>query len=238
MKGKPVIGIVPLVDIQRESYWMLPGYVEGLREVGALPIIFPLTTDPGEIGQLCDMCDGILFTGGQDVDPNVYNSFRRKECGECCTERDNMESHLLEAAIRRNIPFLGICRGIQFINAYLGGTLYQDLPTEKPSETEHHMSPPYDRAVHKVEIVPDSPLSAIINEKIIGVNSYHHQAIKDLSPRLRTMATSEDGLIEAVYLPSVDFGWAVQWHPEFSFRADSNSRAILSEFVKNARTRA
>ncbi|MCQ2070997.1 MAG: gamma-glutamyl-gamma-aminobutyrate hydrolase family protein [archaeon] len=232
----PVIGIVPLVDIQRNSLWMIPGYMDGLREAGALPIMLPLTDDPKEISQICGMCDGILFTGGQDVEPAVYGEPKKDFCGETCVERDRMEYLILEQAISRNMPFLGICRGIQFINAALGGTLYQDLPTERPGGTDHHMSPPYDRQVHKVDIVPGSPLGTLLGHLRIGVNSYHHQAVKDLSPVLRCMAVSEDGLTEAVYHPGMDFGWAVQWHPELSYRTDRDSMEILRAFAEAARS--
>ena len=129
---------------------------------------------------------------------------------------------------------LGICRGIQFFNACLGGTLYQDLPTEYPSEVAHVMRPPYDQAVHSIALLPGSPLSALLGRTELGVNSYHHQAIKALPPGLGEMARSEDGLVEAVYLPDKSFVWAVQWHPEFSFRTDENSRKIFSAFVAAA----
>ena len=129
---------------------------------------------------------------------------------------------------------LGICRGIQFFNACLGGTLYQDLPTEHPSEVAHVMRPPYDQTVHSVALLPGTPLAALLGRAELGVNSYHHQAIKVLAPGLVEMARSEDGLVEAVYLPDKSFVWAVQWHPEFSFRTDENSRKIFSAFVAAA----
>lgn len=128
----------------------------------------------------------------------------------------------------------GICRGIQFFNACLGGTLYQDLPTEYPLEVAHVMRPPYDQTVHSVALLPGTPLAALLDRAELGVNSYHHQAIKALAPSLAEMARSEDGLVEAVYLPDKSFVWAVQWHPEFSFRTDENSRKIFSAFVAAA----
>ena len=106
-----------------------------------------------------------------------------------------MEQALLHLALERDLPVLGICRGIQFLNAVLGGTLYQDLPTEHPSQTQHHMTPPYDRAVHTVTIQPGTPLAELLGTEHIGVNSYHHQAVKTLAPCLTEMAWSEDGLI-------------------------------------------
>lgn len=225
---------MPLVDIQRESLWMIPGYFDGLRSAGAVPVMLPLTSDEGELSELLSMCDGILFTGGQDVDPSVYGACRSASCGECCGERDSMESLILGMVIDRGMPFLGICRGIQSVNAFLGGTLYQDLPSEYGSGVEHHMSPPYDRHVHDVLVREGSPLRNLLGRDRIGVNSYHHQAVKDLAPSLEVMAVSEDGLVEAVFLPGNPFGWAVQWHPELSYRVDDCSAAIFRAFAEAA----
>jgi putative glutamine amidotransferase len=144
-----------------------------------------------------------------------------------------MEKELLRQALEKDIPILGICRGIQFINAFLGGTLYQDLGKQHPSETEHHQKPPYDVPIHEVKIIQDSGLYRLLREYVISVNSYHHQAVKDVADELKVMAVSEDGLVEAVELPEKRFVWAVQWHPEFSYRVDDNSKLIFREFVKH-----
>ena len=231
---KPIIGVTPLWDSGRDSYWMLPGYMHGLETAGAIPIMLPLSTDSSALAQLTRLCDGFLFTGGQDVSPQLYGQSQSPACGEVCCELDSFEKELLMLALDADKPVLGICRGIQFINACLGGTLYQDLPTEHRSGTEHHMSPPYDRTVHTVRIAPKTPLASLLHKSEIGVNSYHHQAVKTLAPALSEMARSEDDIVEAVYLPDRKFVWAVQWHPELSFRSDENSRKIFSAFVRAA----
>lgn len=138
---KPIIGVTPLFDRERDSYWMLPGYLEGLEQAGAIPIVLPLPEDLDDLPQLVSLCDGLLFTGGQDVSPALYGETPKPTCGEICPARDRMEQALLHLALERDLPVLGICRGIQFLNAVLGGTLYQDLPTEHPSQTQHHMTP-------------------------------------------------------------------------------------------------
>ena len=231
---KAVIGVTPLWDRDRDSCWMLTGYLEGLELAGALPITLSLTEDAGGISQLVSLCDGFLFTGGQDVSPELYGEKPRAACGEICAKRDAFEQRLFAQALEQDKPMLGICRGIQFFNACLGGTLYQDLSTEHPSEVAHVMRPPYDQTVHSVALLPGSPLSALLGRTELGVNSYHHQAIRMLAPGLAEMARSEDRLVEAVYLPDKTFVWAVQWHPEFSFRTDENSRKIFSAFVAAA----
>ena len=161
---RPVIGIVPLVDHQRDSLWMLPDYMEGIAQAGGLPIMLPLTDDEAQLGQLLGMCSGILFTGGQDVDPAVYNAEKLEICGELCPRRDRMELPLLRAALEADKPVLGICRGLQFINAALGGSLYQDLSRQHPSNVCHRMQPPYHLPAHTVCLEAGSPLQALLGD--------------------------------------------------------------------------
>ena len=233
MKKRPLIGIVPLIDKERESYWMLPGYMEGIIEAGGTPIMLPLTDQPDMIKQFADTCDGILFTGGHDVLPETYHEEKLDICGECCEERDQMEKELLKKALDNDIAILGICRAIQLINAVLGGNLYQDLPTQKPSSTNHHQPAPYDLPIHPISIVKDTPMYDLLGQQI-DVNSCHHQAIRKLSPQLKAMAYSPDQIVEAVYMPEKHFVWAVQWHPEFLHKVDDNSKMIFKKFVEEA----
>ena len=228
---RPVIGVVPLYDIQRDSLWMIPGYLDGIAAAGGIPVVLPLTEEEQVLGQLANDVDGFLMTGGQDVSPALYGEERLDSCGETLPVRDGMESRIFQLCLERDVPVLGICRGIQLMNVLLGGTLYQDLPSQHPTETEHHMSPPYDRPVHQVEICKGTPLFDLIQTERMDVNSYHHQAVRDKAPALQTMAVSEDGLIEAVCLPERPFVWAVQWHPELSWRTDEKSRRIFEAFV-------
>ena len=228
---KPIIGIVPLVDIERESYWMLPGYMKGIEQAGGIPFMLPLTSDEENLQQLAEELDGFLYAGGQDISPNLYAQRRSRMCGQCCHERDEMETILFRMVYEQDKPLLGICRGIQCINVVMGGTLYQDLPSEHSSDTEHHQIPPYDVPVHSVKIIGDSPLYKLLKKEALMVNSYHHQAILTLAPKVSAMAVSEDGLIEAVCVPKKRFIWGIQWHPELSCLVDENSRKIFSEFI-------
>ena len=198
-------------------------------------MMMPLTGDRNEIRQMAEMMDGFLFTGGHDVSPSVYGQEEKKWCGECCPERDEMEKVLFWDAMEMDKPILGICRGIQLLNALMGGTLYQDLDKEHPSDVIHHQKPPYDAPVHSVQIEADSPLHEALGAEQIRVNSCHHQGIDELAKGLRPMAKAEDGLIEAVQLPGKKFVWAVQWHPEFSWKTDENSRKIFRAFVAACR---
>ncbi len=230
---KKIIGVCSLYDYEKKSIWMLPGYMNGIENAGGATIILPLTDDREVLISVLKNCSGVLLTGGQDVSPDFYGEKSIKECGETCKMRDKCEKIVLDYALENDIPVLGICRGIQFLNAYLGGTLYQDLDTQFKTETDHHMTPPYDRAVHNVDIVKDSPLYELLKKDRIGVNSYHHQAVKELAKPLTASAYSEDGLVEGVYMKDKKFVWAVQWHPEFSFESDEDSMKILSAFVSS-----
>lgn len=185
---RAMIGVIPLYDFAKSSYWMLPGYLEGLMEAGGLPVVLPLTADGAMLTQIANQCSGFLFTGGQDVTPEIYGAAALPCCGERCPARDEMEQALLPLILERDKPLLGICRGIQILNAALGGTLYQDLPEQHPSEVTHRQAPPYDLPAHEVELTADSPLRELLGKERLAVNSCHHQAIRTLAPGLRAMA--------------------------------------------------
>ena len=231
----PVIGLIPLYDDEKESYWMLPGYMRVLEKCGALPLMLPLTSDENELRQIFGLCAGLLLTGGHDVGTYVYGKEASDKCGIPCRERDTMEGILLEMALEEDKPVLGICRGIQFMNAYLGGDLYQDLPSEYDCKVEHHMAPPYDLSAHRVEVSEGSILAGIIGAGTHEVNSYHHQAVKTPAGSVDIMAVSEDGLIEAISVKNRKFAVGVQWHPEFSYEVNEESVKLVQAFVDACR---
>lgn len=226
-----VIGVTPLYDEERDSYWMLPGYMKMLEAENAIPMMLPLTAKEEELDYFLEICGGFLVTGGPDVSPSIYHAKKEAWCGPSCELRDKMEQYILKEAVERDKSVLAICRGLQLMNVCYGGTLYQDLAIEHPSCIAHRMKPPYGRVAHQVTLERDTPLYAILGKEQIGVNSCHHQAIKELSPSFRAMAFSEDGLIESIYRPSNKFVVGVQWHPEFSYEADENNRKIINAFV-------
>ena len=228
---KPIVGVMPLWDEEKDSMWMLPGYMDGILQAGGIPIIFPFLKDEEELEQLMDMCDGFLLTGGHDISPEIYHEEPLEGLIDACPKRDLMETMVLKRAIDEDKPVLGICRGLQFINAVLGGSLYQDLPTQYPSETKHRQQAPYDLPSHEVDIVEGSPLHGCLKMEKLPVNSCHHQGVKKVAEGLEVMATSTDGIVEAAYMPDHHFLWAVQWHPEFSYKTDTNSRKIFRAFI-------
>lgn len=229
------IGIIPLFDEEKDSYWLVPDYMKMLEQQGGIPLMLPLTTNPTVLDYFLSICDGFLLTGGHDVSPSLYGEETSLLCGDICEMRDEMETYLLKQCVKKDKSVLGICRGIQLMNACYEGTLYQDLPSEYESSVEHHMTPPYDRAAHMVTIQKPSMLYDLFQTETIGVNSYHHQAIKTLSPFFSEMARSEDGLIEAISMPGKKFIVGVQWHPEFFYKKDSCCQLLVKAFVESMR---
>ena len=228
---KPLIGIVPLLDKEKNSYWMAPGYMLGIQQAGGVPVMLPYTTDLDEIETFIQHCDGLLLAGGPDINPKVYGENQLKECGILCEERDNSEMLALKIALKHHKAVLGICRGIQLLNVYFGGTLYQDIPTACPSDIQHNQKEKNNIPTHEVILEKDQPLYQLLQQDIISVNSFHHQGVKDLASFLQVMGKASDGIIEAVYAPDYPFVWAVQWHPELMFQNDMISQKIFQCFV-------
>ena len=228
-----IIGVVPLWDEKKNRLWMQPGYMDGVIRAGGLPVMLPLICDKSLIDEIARVVDGVLFTGGQDVHPAFYDEQVSAGCGPICKERDYMEFMLFEdAVLKYDKPALGICRGIQGMNIALGGTLYQDLPSgfKGTCRIEHRQEDPADVPVHWVTIDTGSPLYALVGKDRIEVNSSHHQGIRELARELECMAVSDDGLIEAVYMPDKRFAWGVQWHPELIFQ-EKSSQLLFDAFV-------
>lgn len=228
---KPVIALIPLVDEGRDSFWMLPGYLNGIAAAGGIGIMLPLTDNETDLDEILARFDGFLFTGGHDVDPKIYGQEKTDFCGVLAPGRDAMEPKLLELALAAGKPVFGICRGLQLMNAALGGTLYQDIQAQFPSDTNHRMAAPYGRAEHNVNILPGTPFASWGIPETIGVNSCHHQGVRDLSSKMQPMAIAPDGLVEAAYIPGKDFACAVQWHPEFFPVDHCVSRILFRAFV-------
>lgn len=157
---------------------------------------------------------GLVLTGGEDLEPWRYGEGPHPELGPVNPGRDETEYRAVDAALFCGMPVLGLCRGHQLLNVYFGGTLYQDIAAEMPGELSHRQTSEWGEHHHEARVWPDTLLSGILQEWRIAINSFHHQAIRDLAPPLRVSAVAQDGLIEAV--EHVDHPWmvGVQWHPE------------------------
>lgn len=227
----PVIGITPQWDAERELITMRPSYIAALEYAGALPVIIPMTEDQRTLDRYVDMCDALLLSGGHDVQPHLYGEETLPHCGEVLPCRDKLDFYIWERAMAQDKPVFGICRGFQLMNVACGGTLYQDIAIDHGSTIKHRMEEPFNRSVHKVTAVEGTPFADLMGSAPFDVNSVHHQGVKALGKDLEPMAISEDGIVEAFYMPKRRLVWAVQWHPEWFFEDNEESAALIKAFV-------
>ena len=240
---KPIIGITPSAQLDTLAhgtflrYCMSAPYVRAVETAGGVPIILPPQRDA--IDDLMSIIDGLLLSGGPDVDPARYgDDYVHPATYGIDPERDQFEIDLFDAALRRGIPVFGICRGIQVMNVALGGTLIQDVSTEHPGAADvghrQHERGLEDSAVgHEMSAVDAAPLP-IFGNNDLGVNSFHHQAIRDLAPELMPVAFSPDGLVEAVVMRGNPEVFGVQWHPELMFERDDAHLRPFARLVEAA----
>ena len=188
-------------------------YTEAIRRGGNIPVVICRTAETGHLAQAVAPLDILILSGGADVEPARYGAKPSPKLGLVQLDRDAFDFAVLEAALARNLPVLGICRGAQLINVYLGGTLWQDLPSEFPVKGIRHRKSACGERRHLITIEPDSRLAAVLGTTAIGVNSQHHQAVKDLAPGLRIVARAPDGVVEAFEHTTLPVA-GVQFHPE------------------------
>ena len=205
---KIIIGIVPQYRTDGEKTFTRPWYPRMISRAGALPLMPAADEGCDGIRQWTELCGGILFTGGPDVDPHIY--------GELALELDK--------------PVFGICRGIQSMNVFCGGSLFQDIPTDIASPLTH------DKSVHDIEVKHGTLLADIIGSGVHEVNSYHHQSVREPAPGFEVAATSSDGVIEALFMPERRFVLGVQWHPELMHESEI-SRKLFAAFIAAAKQR-
>ena len=221
---RPLIGVVS----SREGGKMMLNkvYLDAVWSAGGHPVVLAYTTDPEKLAEYAAIHDGFLFSGGVDVDPVLYGEEKAFDSVEIDHERDAFEKGLFSAVYPTEKPILGICRGIQSINVWLGGTLHQHMEG-------HRQDVPGEERTHPVRIQEGSMLHAFCGKDEVMVNTFHHQAIKTLAPGLVADAFSADGFVEAVHGEGDRFLFAVQFHPEFYCKkeTDDHSFAIFSAFV-------
>jgi putative glutamine amidotransferase len=208
-------------------------YIESIIKAGGIPLLIPVGISNSELPDLCSSLSGILFSGGEDINPAVYKGPSHPSVEICDDERDSLEVALMKLVIEKHIPFLGICRGCQMMNVALGGTLYSDIADQKIDARRHSYFSPYarDHLVHPVSIAVDSLLAKITDKTELKVNSLHHQGINSIAPQLiPTGWCSEDKLVEALEFPDHPFALGVQWHPE-ELQAFPEMRAIFQAFM-------
>ncbi len=189
-------------------------YIDALQLNGLAPVLLTPGHGRAALEALLEHCDGLVLSGGGDVDPARYGARPSPLLDGVSADRDTMEFRALDLALERGMPILGICRGCQVMNVHMGGTLFQDVDAERPGNVGHRQRGAWHERSHDVTVTPGSLLHEAVGIPDLHVNTFHHQAIRDVAPRLRVTAVAEDGLIEAV--ESVEHPWVVgvQWHPE------------------------
>lgn len=221
---RPLVGIVPSRDGERAS--IPQRYLDAVWYAGGVPVVLAYTTDPAKLAEYATIFDGFLFSGGVDVDPVKYGEEKQFDSVEIDDKRDAFEEGLFRAIYPTKKPILGICRGIQSINVWLGGTLHQHLDG-------HRQDVGADQRTHEIIIHEGSMLHKLCGKTSVMVNTFHHQAIKTPAPALTVDAVSPDGMIEAAHEEGHPFLFAIQSHPEFYYSKedDDHSLAIFTAFV-------
>lgn len=196
-------------------------------------MVLPLTSDEASLRAMVSQLDGLVFSGGGDVDPVYFGEYQHPGCGTITPLRDQMELPLARLAYEQGrIPVLGICRGFQVLNIALGGDVWQDLPSECPTlAILHRQKQPSRYVSHAVDLVPGSLPALITGETRIMVNSFHHQAVRRPAEPFTVVATAPDQVIEAAQIMDHPFFLGVQWHPERLHRTDEHSRRLFRAFV-------
>ena len=223
---KPVIGLSLRYNDEHTAVALGETYIRVLEYAGAVPLLLPEVEAQEDADHMVSLCDGVLFTGGGDLHPSYYGEEASELLGRIEPQRDVFEFKLWNAVMAQKKPVLGICRGCQFINAALGGTLYQHIPCHKGGVT------------HNVAIYKGSELHDVLGDVFVS-NSFHHQAIKRQAPGTRITARAADGIIEAFDVPGDQFIMGIQWHPEKTFYAthDKKSAEIVKIFVDKCRNK-
>jgi len=231
---RPLIAISTRGHPDRPHFYLERAYAEAVRAAGGVPILVPLLPDRDVLFELMERCDGLLLSGSRsDVDPRRYGEPPHPRLGPILPERDETDWLLLEVAEARRLPVLAICYGMQLLNVFRGGTLYQDIASELANALRHEQDAPGDQPTHRLRIEEGTILARLAGGTTAEVNSFHHQAVKAVGRDLRPIAWSEDGIIEAL-LQADPFILGVQWHPELTFASDAFSRAIFEHFLQHA----
>ena len=229
--ARPVIGITTAID-DKGFFSLRPEYVHAVEKAGGLPV---LLAPGGEVTPHLDRIDGLMLSGGSDVDPAIYGEAPH-ETTQWKRERDDFELALTKAALQRDMPLLAICRGQQVLNVAAGGTLVQDIPSQLPAAGAHYPKDvPRWQTAHEVEVVPGTRLREIVGRDVLEVNSFHHQAVRDVGPGLRLSARGRDGVVEAVESAAHRFVIGVQWHPEAMWNRDPDHQELFRSFIEAAR---
>lgn len=224
------------VGAEKQDFsYVATDYSEAVIKAGGVPVLIPMTKNKEALDEIIENIDGIIIAGGNDIDTLLYNERPLGKLGKIYPQRDELDIYLIKKAIEKNVAILGICRGIQIINVAFGGSLIQDIPSEKIYLSHDILTNERYRPAHYIKIEKGSILSTVYGKETM-VNSYHHQSVKTLGDGLKAVAWSEDGICEAIELEDDDkFLLAVQWHPEMMALEDEKSIELFKLFINNTK---
>lgn len=227
---RPLIGLSGSRDVRQDRLWVSRDYIQAIETAGGIPLLL----DYGGIAyakDLLQLLDGILLTGGGDVDPLFFHEEPIPGCGEMDPVRDAFEIQLVKDCLDADIPLLGICRGIQVINIAAGGDIYQDIYTQTGNAIKHSQEAARNIPSHTIEILVKTRLAEMIGQGSMRVNSFHHQAVRNLAPGFVVAARAKDGLVEAIEGKDFSFILGVQWHPETMWQKNDKAMQLFHSFV-------
>jgi gamma-glutamyl-gamma-aminobutyrate hydrolase PuuD len=233
---KPLIGIS--CQMKNNLSQLKVTYTEAVRKAGGTPVLIPAMTDSLVMRDILCRLDGIIMSGGEDIAPAYYGEEPHANLGEVVDMRDTYDIMLARMAYDMNIPMLGICRGAQLINVVFGGTLVQDIPSQRPNWNLIHRSPiESEKPMHDVTLEADSQLAKMFGTTKLYTNSYHHQAVKDVAPGFRIVARAADGTPEAIESIKEYPIWGTQFHPEVMVSdGDEAALNLFKRFIEKADT--
>jgi putative glutamine amidotransferase len=242
MRNRPLIGITAFETRYIDSphlpiFALNRRYVMAVEAAGGAPVMLPPGLSGESLRALFDRLDGLLLSGGGDIDPVCYGETPHPATKEVSADRDQMELDLARWAMQTGKAMLSICRGIQVFNVALGGTLVQDIPSQVAGALAHTFDATKvarEYQAHTVRIDPDTRLREVMQVEQAGVNSWHHQSVKQAAPGLRVTALSPDGVIEAMELPGHRFALGVQWHPEWLYDHQPEMKRLFEALVQAA----
>ena len=235
MKSRPRIGLTMRLEIETRRFYLGRDYCEALEAFGAVPFHICLIPDKTYISEAMQNLDGILLPGSDtDVDPLAFGEEPHPKLGRVVPEKDQTDLLVLAEAEKLKIPVLAICFGMQILNVFRGGTLFQDIESQIADSIKHEQGIPQSRNSHSIELEESSFIARLITTKDkIKINSSHHQSVKKIGKELKETAWANDGVIECIEDTRKDrFNLGVQWHPELSWQTDELSKKIFETFVE------
>jgi putative glutamine amidotransferase len=238
MSTFPLIGVSTSITVgtSPERAYVNSTYLNAIQQAGGVPLPLPPQLSSRSWKRLAAGLDGLLLTGGGDIDPALFGEAPQPTLYDVAPIRDTFEANAARWAVEHRLPLLCICRGVQVLNVALGGSLYQDVGTDPGTTLPHSQKEPRDQPTHKVRIAPSSRLAEVVGADEVEVNSMHHQALKSLGRGLAAVAWAPDQLVEGVEMPEQPgFVLGVQWHPEELIGHSEAARRLFAALVTHAR---